>query len=164
MREALGAVSEESVVIAPGDMASTIQALAPGRRVEALESPGATALAEQSSALAENLARIDALTVDLSYLSLPTALRCPEAVDLRLSIAAQRVLRSFATGLPGFALSSLPYLYQNFLDFDAEVEEGPKWLVRLGKPPLNLILTMTGKTRAAFDLGWLDAGEVELCQ
>jgi len=58
------------------------------------------------------------------------------------------VLRRFARRLPGFAHSTPDYLWRNFLAFDAAVEdELERVLVRCGRPPLHLVLTLTGMTR-----------------
>lgn len=93
---------------------------------------------------------------DLDYLALP-----PEfgrrAADLALSVAAQGVLRLFACKLSGFARSSLNYLYSNFMDCCATVEEKPdQRLVFLSRPPLHLVLGMSGLNRCNYQLSWLD--------
>ena len=94
---------------------------------------------------------------DLSYLTLPDSLRLSPELDCVLSVAAQNLLRSFSWRLPGFASSSLPYLSTNFLDFSGSLEEEPRRrLVRLGRPPLHLILNLTGKSRQTYRLSWLD--------
>lgn len=96
------------------------------------------------------------LEKDLDFLGLPRSL-CPDPdVHLALCIAAQGVLRDFGYRLPGFASSSLGHLYANFLDIGASVERQPeRWVVRLGRPPLDVILNMTGMARASYSLSWL---------
>ena len=110
-------------------------------------------------------ARYSQLAADLAFLQLPAALRDKPAVDLALSLLAQQVLRRFAARLPGFARSSLPYLFANFLDFAATVEEEEtRRVVRTSRPPLNMILSMTGICRSSYQLTWLDARPVALFQ
>ncbi|HMC32217.1 MAG TPA: hypothetical protein VKL99_15395 [Candidatus Angelobacter sp.] len=93
---------------------------------------------------------------DLDYLALPPEFgrRMP---DLALSVAAQGVLRLFACKLPGFARSSLNYLYSNFLDCCAAVEErADQRVVFLSRPPLHLVLGISGLNRCNYQLSWLD--------
>lgn len=94
-------------------------------------------------------------TKDLDYLSFPRPLGVRRGVDLALSIAAQGALRCFAWKLPGFSRSSLPYLASNFLSCTAGVEqEADRAIVRLGRPPLHVILSMTGLNRTTYSLSW----------
>ncbi len=94
---------------------------------------------------------------DLAYLSPPDSLRFTLKLDHALNIAAQHILRSFARRLPGFAGSTLPYLWSNFLDFPASVEEeSTRRVVRVCGPPLRLVLGLTGMTRQTYRLSWLD--------
>ncbi|MBN1439690.1 MAG: hypothetical protein JW929_09795 [Anaerolineales bacterium] len=77
--------------------------------------------------------------------------------------AAQNALRAFAQRLPGFARSGLPYLHRNFLDLTASLEEFPeRRVVRLGRPPLDLVLSMAGLNRASHRLRGPDARPFEL--
>jgi len=97
-------------------------------------------------------------TGDLSFLKLPDSVSISPALDNVLNVAAQHVLRAFAWRLPGFAESSLTYLATNFLDFSASVETEPdRHIVRLGRPPLNLVLSLTGMVRRTYRLSWLEA-------
>jgi hypothetical protein len=65
-----------------------------------------------------------------------------------LALAAIGVLRRFARRLPGFAESSPEHLWRNFLAFDATMEiEESRVLLLCGRPPLHLVLTLTGMTR-----------------
>ena len=58
------------------------------------------------------------------------------------------MLRSFARRLPGFSGSSPEHLWRNFLDFHAAVDmEDERVVVRCGRPPLHLVLSITGMTR-----------------
>jgi hypothetical protein len=93
---------------------------------------------------------------DLDYLALPPEFGRPRA-DLALSVAGQGVLRLFACKLSGFARSSLNHLYGNFLDCCAAVEEqADRRVVFLTRPPLHLVLGMSGLNRCSYQLSWLD--------
>jgi hypothetical protein len=108
---------------------------------------------------------IDRFPEDLSYVSFPTTFHVSRSVDLGISVAAQGVMRAFAWRLPGFAGSSLQYLYNNFLDFGASVEEEfERRIVRLSNPPLNVVLNMTGMARKTYRLSWLDERSLVLVQ
>jgi hypothetical protein len=93
---------------------------------------------------------------DLDYLVLPPEFGHRSA-DLALSVAAQGVLRLFACKLPGFARSSFNHLYSNFLSCCAAVEEkADQRVVFLARPPLHLVLAMSGLNRCSYHLSWLD--------
>jgi hypothetical protein len=112
---------------------------------------------EEESEAQEIVTRLDHLRDDLAYLRFPPQLGIAGALDRVLSVAAQGVLRSFAWRLPGFSRSSLPYLHANFLNVPASLEEQPdRRVVLLGRPPLGVILNMTGLSRGTYRLGWLD--------
>jgi hypothetical protein len=82
-----------------------------------------------------------------------------------LALAVQNVMRAFANRLPGFSRSSLPHLRLNFLDLTASVEELPdRRVVRLGRPPLDLILSMAGLNRRSFRAPSIDDRPFELYQ
>jgi hypothetical protein len=111
------------------------------------------------------LARLDKLPDELEFLTPPASIKIARPLDLVLSIAAQHLLRGIAWRLPGFARSNLPYLSNNFLEFTANIEEEPtRRVVRLGCPPLHLILNMTGMTRQSYRLSWLDQRPFALFQ
>jgi hypothetical protein len=94
---------------------------------------------------------------DLDYLSLVVPLGLSVPTDASLSVVAIRVLRDFARRLPGFANSSAAYLERNFLDFGATIEDEPeRRVVKLGRPPLNLVLGIAGRNRDSYTLAWLD--------
>jgi len=93
---------------------------------------------------------------DIYYLALPPEFGRHPA-DLALSVAAQGALRLFSCKLTGFARSSLNYLHSNFLDCCAGVEERvDQRVVLLARPPLHLVLGMSGLNRCSYRLGWLD--------
>ncbi|HYJ46473.1 MAG TPA: hypothetical protein VEV81_07650, partial [Pyrinomonadaceae bacterium] len=103
------------------------------------------------------LARLDKLREDLSHLTLPESLGLSRALDRALSVVAQHLYRAFSWRLPGFAESSLPYLASNFLDFSGSLEEEPtRRVVRVSRPPLHLVLALTGMMRQTYRLSWLD--------
>jgi hypothetical protein len=111
------------------------------------------------------IARLDKLQDDLEFLRLPAHLRIARPLGRALTIAAQQLLRGFAWRLPGFAESNLPYLSRNFLAFSATIEEDDtRRIVRIGQPPLHLILNMTGMTRQTYRLSWLDERPLALFQ
>jgi hypothetical protein len=70
--------------------------------------------------------------------------------------AADQVLAAFARRLPGFAGSSPEYLRRNFLSCTATAVFAPDAIrATLSRPPLHLVLSLAGMTRARFDLPWL---------
>ena len=94
---------------------------------------------------------------DRAHLSLVESFPLSRVLDRALTRAALTALRSFAARLPGFAHSSAEHLARNFLDFPATVEEeSGSRIVRLGRPPLNLVLGMAGMTRQAYRVEWLE--------
>jgi hypothetical protein len=119
----------------------------------------------EESQIGEIVARLDKLSEELVYLALPASMQLTRSFDLALSIVAQHVLRAFAWRLPGFARSNLPYLSRNFLEFAGSLEEEPvRRVVRLGRPPLHLVMNMTGMTRQTYRLSWLDERPLVLFQ
>jgi len=111
------------------------------------------------------VARIDKLPGELEYLALPGSFRLRHKFDLGLSVAAQHLLRTFAWRLPGFAESNLSYLSRNFLEFAGSLEEeSGRRVVRLGRPPLHLVLGLTGAMRQTYRLSWLDERPLALFQ
>lgn len=65
-----------------------------------------------------------------------------------LARAAGAVLDQFARRLPGFASSTPEYLWRNVLAFDGDVEfAADRVVVTCGRPPLHLLLSLTGMTR-----------------
>jgi hypothetical protein len=99
----------------------------------------------------------------ISYFSLPKEFRVSSRLDRALSVIAQGLLRDFAWRLPGFAWSQPAYLSENFLDCRATVEEeAERRVIRLGRPPLDLLLNMTGLNRRQYELSWLEGQRFEL--
>ncbi len=105
------------------------------------------------------------LKPDLDYLQLPAVLLPGNQTRWLLVSMAQGMLRDFAWRLPGFAHSSLSHLADNFLSIAARLEVAPqRWLAQLGRPPLNVVLSMTGMARKHYRLAWLNDQQIELYQ
>lgn len=105
------------------------------------------------------------LLADLSYLQLPPGLCASNSSSWLLTTLAQGLLRDLAWRLPGFAHSSLQHIRDNFLTLEARLDIEPeRWLVKLGRPALNVVLAMTGLARGSHRLAWLDDQRVELYQ
>jgi hypothetical protein len=67
------------------------------------------------------------------------------------------LLRAFARRLPGVARAHLPYLWSNFLNCSASMEDQPdRRIVRVSRPPLGLLLSIAGVDRDRYRLAWLD--------
>lgn len=156
LRERLAGEEESAVLLSHADWLEPLRREFPASRILDLAEAAAT-LTEEIPDLAERLARLPKLSAELAYLSLPRSRGPARPWQWTLSVAAQGLLRNFAWRLPGFAGSNLPYLYSNFLDLTASLEDEPdRRVVRLGRPPLHLILTMTGMLRKVYRLSWLD--------
>ncbi len=139
--------------------------LAPELKIFELDDDRLPLIIEQEKDVAETLARLGRLEEELSFLALPESFCDVKAADLALSSIAQGLLRVLARRLPGFSRSTLPYLFDNFLDFDASIEtEEKQFLIRLGRPSLHIILNMTGLTRSQYRLSWLDERQIVLYQ
>ncbi|HEY3284059.1 MAG TPA: hypothetical protein VGN26_17455 [Armatimonadota bacterium] len=152
-----GEGSIPSLLLADPALLSAAERHPGSQSVIGLGSEEARQAADEDPALAQVLARLSRLPEDLTSLALPRALGLRPALDRALSVPAQGVLRAFASRLPGFAHSGLPYLQGSFLDFRACLhEEESRRVVELSPPPLQLILNVAGLTRATYSLEWLD--------
>ena len=68
-----------------------------------------------------------------------------------LHLASSALLRELSYRLPGMATASAAHLRRNVLDLDADVRpEADRIVVVLGRPPLNLLLSLTGMNRRSF--------------
>lgn len=77
----------------------------------------------------------------------------PPPVRELVMLAAQALARELAWRLVGFARSTLPYLWDQFLSFEASVvAESDRFVVRVGDPPLHLVLSLAGMNRRTFHL------------
>lgn len=93
---------------------------------------------------------------DLNYLRAPSTFGLSAPFDRALSKVAQTLLRAFARRLVGFSASNPEYLYSNFLDLTARIEEEPhRIVVQLSHAPLHVILNMTGMLRCEYSIEWL---------
>jgi hypothetical protein len=100
-------------------------------------------------------ADLQTLLRDLDFLRLPTAFRSSQRSDLTFSVAARALLRNFSGRLMGFSQSGLEYLFANFLDIPAGVQaRSGQTIVRLGQPPLQVILNLAGMNRQSYTLNW----------
>ncbi|HEX2093054.1 MAG TPA: hypothetical protein VHG28_11655, partial [Longimicrobiaceae bacterium] len=135
-----------------------------GAEVHPPDGDEAARLATEDPRVRAVLARRGKLAEDLGWLAAP-ALGLPRVADLALSVVAQGVLRAFAARLPGFHASGLPYLFASFLDVAATVEVEPeRWVVRLGRPPLQFVLALSGAARGEHRPGWMRGITLALCQ
>gem|GEM_PF-4814526 len=88
---------------------------------------------------------------DVEFALLSPSFGLPLAFRRLTMLTAQSLVREMAWRLPGFARSSMSHVFENFLDFPASVEvEEDRYLVHLHKPPLHLVLSMTGMARKQF--------------
>ena len=89
------------------------------------------------------------------YLSLGSTFRFSRPFARSMRATAQHLLRNFARKLPGFSTSGPAYIYSNFLHFSATLEDEPtRRVVTVGRPPLNLILNMSGLNRGSYQLSF----------
>jgi hypothetical protein len=152
-----GGAQEETVLLSDQVFLDVLRTAFPEGKVVSLADDAARVIVKEDRSIIETLARLDKLPEDLSYLSLPPSWGLGHMLNQMLSVGAQGLLRAFAWRLPGFAGSNLPYLYANFLDFTGSVEEEPaRRVVRLGRPPLHLVLNITGMARSTYTVSWLD--------
>jgi len=150
-------MEEEGVIHSDPSLIDMLQAEFTGLNVIKLSDHTIDITGPGKPAIDTIVARLDKLPEELEFLRSPRSFEIARRLDLALSIVAQHLLRQVAYGLPGFAGSNLPYLSRNFFEFTATVEEEPaRRVVRLGCPPLHLILNMTGLNRQSYRLSWLD--------
>jgi hypothetical protein len=156
---------EPPVLLCDHAFLPALRSALPALQIISLDDATVNTMAQADHRLAELIARLDRLTGDVVYLSLPRSYGMARGLDRAVSVAAQGLLRNFAWRLPGFAGSHLPYLCRNFLDFAGSVEEeSARRVVRLGRPPLHLVLNMTGMARHTYQLSWLDERPLALFQ
>jgi len=139
-RDALAALAaSEAVVVAPEDIDPELM-------------PGLPSLLEKGIC-----------AEDLELLRVPTQYRLAGRLRRAIAIAAQGLLRDFAWRLPGFAYGHVAHLRANFLSLEASVGDGPdRCVVHLGRPPLDLILSMTGAKRREYTISWLEGRKLAL--
>jgi hypothetical protein len=153
------------VVLCDEVFAGALGALGCDVRVVPFGGKDAEQLALEDPAVAESSARRKRLGADLAHLTLPPVFGLHGRLRLALAVAAQGLMRAFSARMPGFALSGLEYLYANFLGCGATVaEEEARRVAVLGRPPLGVVLGMTGAARGAYRLGWLDERPLNLFQ
>jgi hypothetical protein len=104
---------------------------------------------------------------DLTFLSLlanpDLHLTLDPALDLLSAMLARGALKAFARRLVGFQSSSPEYLARNFLQGLSSVRCLPDRIeVDLPRPPLSLVLQISGLLRQTFRVPWLHEREVWL--
>ena len=155
----------DSVLWCEESLMASMASRFPEMHVAALGSRDAAELPDPDNRVSQIAARLPKVGDELTYLAAPEAFELEPALDLALSLAAQNAMRALAWRLPGFAGSNLPYLAENFLRMNASVEDEPgRRVVRLGRPPLDLVLNMTGMNRQTYQLSWLDRRPLALFQ
>lgn len=103
---------------------------------------------ERRRALALNVPRCRVPGAERRWLALTRRMGISRAWGAVLASLARAVYTGFARRLPGFASSSLEYLWRNFLEIDAVVEREPdRVIVQCGRAPLHLVLALTGMSR-----------------
>jgi hypothetical protein len=147
--------SKAKLICGDEELGREMREACPGRVVEAFDA-GQPNEDEWS-------ARLPQLAEDEAFLH-PTGGEAASCLaDRILQTAAQNVLRAFARSLPGFSRSGLEYLRRNFLDAVASVEDRPdRRIVRLSRPPLDVVLSMSGLNRRSFFVRRLDERPFEL--
>lgn len=107
--------------------------------------------------------RLDRLADELAWIALPVSLQVPAEVERALYVIAQGTLRTLAWRMPGFARATLPHLWANFLAVDAQVVVGEHRMVAtLSRPPLAMIVSMTGLFHLSYLLPWMTPSAVKL--
>lgn len=106
------------------------------------------------SAFAPVLARReDAVPIDLADESLLLNGLLGGVAAEAVRVASSALLREFAYRLAGMATASAEYLRRNVLVLDAELTREPERIaVELGRPPLDVLLSMAGLNRGSFTL------------
>jgi len=155
--------SDNGILLCEPSLLPALWAEFPTVRMIGLEDELESTFADEANELAEIRARLGKLSDDFSHLALPESVGLSPELDCALSVASQNLLRSFSWRLPGFASSSLSYLATNFLDFAGSLEEEPeRRVVRVGRPLLHLVASLTGMSRQTYWLSWLDERPLSL--
>ena len=102
-------------------------------------------------------------SAERNWLELPTSLGVPRPLELAVAIIADGMLRDLAWRLPGFASASLPHLWKNFFAVEAHIVHEPQRLVaQLSRPPLAMVIAMTGLLHQSYRLPWCDGKQIAL--
>lgn len=105
----------------------------------------------------------DAADTEADWLDISEKMDLSGDASLLLMLATQRVLRKFARRIPGFSRASFQHLHTNVLDVDASIDvEDDRTLVRVSRPPLDVMLNMTGINRSRPVLPWWDGPPLEI--
>jgi hypothetical protein len=146
---------DTALICADEELRRGIMDACPGRTAEPFD---ATRLEESETHL-----RSGRLVEDAAYLRSPGWDPARNEAERVWTAAAQNILRAFARRLPGFSRSGLDYLFRNFLDAVAAVEDRPdRRVVRLSRPPLDVVLSMAGLNRGSYSVRGPDERPFEL--
>ena len=126
-----------------------LQALLPQTSVINLREDSAIEKSMPTDLARPVLASLPRIHEQIAFFVLPAEFGIASRLDRALSVIAQGLLRDYAWRLPGFAWSQPAYLFENFLDCQATIEfEEHRHVVRLSRPPLDLLINMT-RTQSA---------------
>lgn len=100
---------------------------------------------------------------EAAWLDISGEMNVASDASLVLLLASQRVLRKFARRIPGFSGASFQHLHSNVLDVGASVDaEDERTLVRVSRPPLDVMLNMTGINRSRPVVPWWNGPPLEI--
>jgi hypothetical protein len=119
---------------------------------------------EMVSALPRLSTAPETVSADPGYFSfVGTPFTVEKAVDFSWSAGADALLRRFASRLSGFERANPDYLCRNFFDCAAYVDVvRGTFAARLARPPLAVLLQMTGYDDVAVHLPWLEDTELKV--
>jgi len=121
-----------------------------GKRVPCMDQPRSDPTEVQRK-------RLEMIGSELDYLDFPASIPANTRTNLLFSRIANVLLRNFSWRLPGFHGSTIPYLAANFYDMHANLEREEGTLkVSLGRPPLHVVLNISGMMNREFQLPWME--------
>jgi hypothetical protein len=139
-------------------VARDVMGITPSLTVERARAWSAEISGDIWSRLKDDIGAEQLAVADDDFLALPSAMVGGDEAVGAIAAIGNCVLRRFAAMLPGFSQSSALHLFVNFLDVRASLEDEPtRRIVRLGRPPLDLVLRMAGIGGGVFILPWLDS-------
>jgi len=139
-------------------VARDVMGITPSLSVERVRAWSAEISGDIWSRLKDDIGGEQLAASDDDFLTLPSAMIGGDEAVSAVAAIGNQVLRHFAAMLPGFSQSSALHLFINFLDVRASLEDEPtRRVVRLGRPPLDLVLRMAGIGGGVIVLPWLDS-------
>ena len=121
-----------------------------GKQVPRADRPGPDSVGIQRK-------RLGLISAELDYLDFPASFPANARVNLFFSRMANVLLRNLSWRLPGFHGSTIPYLAANFLEMHANLEREEGTLkASLGRPPLHVVLNISGMMNREFKLPWME--------